>query len=113
NTFSYKNFSLSVLLQWSYGNDLLNANRLVLEGNGLFRPLLNQFASYANRWTPENQNNTLYRSGGQGPFGAYSSRVIEDGSFLRVKTAQFAYKLPSSLIKKAYLTDLVLNITAQ
>ncbi|MFD1628429.1 TonB-dependent receptor [Pseudopedobacter beijingensis] len=113
NTFSYGSFSVSALLQWSYGNDILNANRLVMEGNGLFRPLLNQFATYANRWTPENQNNTLYRSGGHGPIGAYSSRVIEDGSFLRLKTVSFFYKLPEKIVKKASLSDLRINVTAQ
>ena len=113
NNFTYKNLSLGVLLQWSYGNDILNANRLIFEGNGLFRPLLNQFASYADRWTPENQSNTLYRSGGHGPFGAYSSRVIEDGSYLRLKTVSMEYKLPAYLSKKVYASSLSLNIAAQ
>src|SRR5690606_6498679 len=70
NVFNYKSFSLSAFFQWSYGNDNLIANRLIFEGNGLFRPLLNQYATYENRWTPDNQNNELFRSGGHGPFGA-------------------------------------------
>ncbi|MDR2283390.1 MAG: SusC/RagA family TonB-linked outer membrane protein, partial [Sphingobacterium sp.] len=113
NTFGYKAFELSFLFQWSYGNDLLNANRLIFEGNGLFRPLLNQFATYEDRWTPENQNNELFRSGGHGPFGAYSSRVIEDGSYLRLKTLALSYKLPQRLLSKVFLSNLAFTFTAQ
>ncbi|WP_461790380.1 SusC/RagA family TonB-linked outer membrane protein [Pedobacter sp.] len=99
NNFSYKNFSLSVFMQWSYGNDIMNANRIVLEGNYANRPNLNQFASYTNRWTPENQNNVYHRINGSGPGGVYSTRTMEDGSFLRLKTVQLAYTLPKKLIK--------------
>lgn len=113
NTLTYKNVSLSMLLQWSYGNEVLNANRLIFEGNGLFRPLLNQYASYENRWTAENQNNEFFRSGGHGPFGAYSSRVIEDGSYLRLKTLSLSYNLPESLLKKIHSSYLALTFSAQ
>lgn len=113
NIFNYKSFSLSLFFQWSYGNELLNANRLIFEGNGLARPLLNQFATYENRWTPENQNNELYRSGGHGPFGAYSSRVIEDGSYIRLKTLSFAYRLPQAVLSKVHASDLALTFSGQ
>ncbi|NGM62651.1 TonB-dependent receptor [Sphingobacterium sp. SGG-5] len=113
NVFNYKSFSLSAFFQWSYGNDNLNANRLIFEGNGLFRPLLNQYATYENRWTPDNQNNELYRSGGHGPFGAYSSRVIEDGSYIRLKTLSFSYTLPESLSAKVYASNLAVTFSGQ
>src|SRR5690606_15061259 len=80
NTFAYKNFQLSAFFQWSFGNDVLNANRLIFES--MDRPNQNQLASTLNRWTPENQNTTLHRAGGQG-FQDVSSRVVEDGSYLR------------------------------
>lgn len=111
NNFTYKNFSLSVFLQWSYGNNIMNANRLMLEGNPADRPNLNQFASYNGRWTPENQNNTYYRIGGAGPRGVYSTRTLEDGSFLRLKTVQLSYNLPNKLIKK--ISSLQLYASAQ
>jgi TonB-linked SusC/RagA family outer membrane protein len=113
NSFSYGKFSLNVLLQWSYGNDIYNANRMVFEGNSLGRPGVNQYVNYTNRWTPQNQNNELYRTGGNGPLGYYSSRVIEDGSFLRLKTVALAYSLPSALAKKLYMTNLSFNLSAQ
>lgn len=97
NNFRYKSFDLNVFLQWSYGNDLINVNRIQFEG-GEPRNYLNQFASYSNRWTPENQSNELYRVGGQGPL-VYSSRIIEDGSYLRLKTLSFGYNIPTKLLK--------------
>lgn len=115
NNFRYKDFSLNVFLQWSYGNDVYNANRLLFEGNGGTSSAggRNQYASYNNRWTPDNPSNTIYRTGGGGPIGYHSSRVIEDGSFLRLKTVSFGYSLPTRLIRKLFLSQLTLNVAAQ
>lgn len=113
NNFNYKGFGLNVFFQWSYGNDIYNANRLLLEGNSNGYALINQFASYANRWSPENQTNANYRTRGQGPIGFHSSRVVEDGSYLRLKTVSLNYAIPSRLIKRAYLSSLSLNVAAQ
>jgi TonB-linked SusC/RagA family outer membrane protein len=113
NNFSYKGFTLNMFFQWSYGNNIYNANRLLLEGNSNGFHLINQFASYANRWSPDNQTNANYRTRGQGPIGFHSSRVVEDGSFLRFKTLTLNYALPVNLIKKLYLSELSLNVSAQ
>lgn len=94
NNFSYKGFDLNVFLQWSYGNDIMNANRLLFEGSFHGRSNINQYAVYANRWTPDNPTNEYYRAGGAGPRGVYSDRTIEDGSYLRIKTVQLAYTFP-------------------
>jgi hypothetical protein len=102
-----------MFFQWSYGNNIYNANRLLLEGNSNGFHLINQFASYANRWSPDNQTNANYRTRGQGPIGFHSSRVVEDGSFLRFKTLTLNYALPVNLIKKLYLSELSLNVSAQ
>ncbi len=113
NNFTYKNFDLSVFFQWVYGNKIYNANRLILEGNGLAITDLNQYATYVNRWTPDNQNNELFRTWGQGPIGFHSTRVLEDGSFLRLKTVSFGYNFLPKVIKKLYLTDLKLSVSGQ
>lgn len=113
NNFTYKAFSLNVFMQWSYGNDIYNANRLILEGNSNGWANINQFASYANRWSPTNPTNANYRTRGQGPIGFHSSRVVEDGSFIRLKTVSLNYNLPEKLIKSAYLSSLSVNVSAQ
>ena len=74
---------------------------------------LNQFASYANRWSPENPTNQNYRAGGQGVIGKHSSRVVEDGSYLRLKTLSLDYSIPRKYIKSLHMSDLTLNVSAQ
>ncbi|HYH56762.1 MAG TPA: SusC/RagA family TonB-linked outer membrane protein, partial [Anseongella sp.] len=113
NNFYYKGLSLNVFFQWSYGNDIYNANRLALEGNSNGQSNYNQFASYVNRWTPENPTNENYRTRGQGPIGYYSSRVVEDGSYLRLKTVSLNYSVPARFIERAFLSNLTLSVAAQ
>ncbi|MFL9484956.1 SusC/RagA family TonB-linked outer membrane protein [Chitinophagaceae bacterium LWZ2-11] len=102
NNFTYKGFDLSIFLQWSYGNDILNANRLVFDGNALNKSYLNQFASYENRWTPSHTNTDVFRTGGYYG-GGYASRYVEDGSYLRLKTASLGYSFPQPLLKRLKL----------
>lgn len=110
NNFTWKGFDLNVFLQWSYGNEVANVNRLVFEGTSKLS--LNQFASYADRWTPENQNNKLFRSKGYGPV-AYSSRIIEDASYLRLRTVALGYTIPSAIVKKAGIRSARVYASAQ
>lgn len=112
NNFSYKRFDLNVFLQWSYGNDVYNANRMVFEGNSLAKVNLNQFAEYANRWTPTNPSNTITRVRGEGP-KVYSSRVIEDGSYLRLKTVSLGYNFDEKILKKIKIKNLRVFASAQ
>jgi TonB-linked SusC/RagA family outer membrane protein len=110
NTFSYKNFQLSAFLQWSYGNDILNANRMVFES--MVNGGQNQLTTTLNRWTPENQNTTMHRAGGQG-FEDISSRIVEDGSFLRLKTINLSYKFSKDVIEKLKLNSLEMYLSGQ
>lgn len=113
NNFSYKGLSLNVFFQWSAGNDIFNGNRLVFEGNSNYFYHMNQFASWVDRWSPENPSNKNFRVGGQGPSAFGSSRVIEDGSYLRLKTVSLAYQIPSKYISKLYLKNLSFQVSAQ
>lgn len=111
NNFRYKGFDLNVFFQFSYGGEVLNANRLQFEG-GNGTATQNQFATVKNAWTLENQNNVMFRVGGQGP-RAYSSRVIEDASFVRLKTVSFGYNLPNKYLDKIKLKSLRIFAAAQ
>ncbi len=113
NNLSYKGFDLNVFMQWSYGNDIMNANRYMFEGNGNGRVSMNQYASYIDRWSETNPSNTNFIAKGQGPIGHYSSRVIEDGSYIRLKTVSLGYNLPKNMIRSLYMSNLRLTVAAQ
>ena len=112
NDFTYKGFTLSVFLQWSYGNDVMNANRIALEGNYAGRTV-NQLASYADRWSLDNQTSTNYRAGGYGPRGYYSTRTLEDASYLRIKNMMLAYDLPKKALKIMHMSKLQIYASLQ
>lgn len=112
NNFAYKGFDLSVFFQWSYGNDIMNANKLFFE-NGAYKKDLNQYASYADRWTPENPESNMPAATKSSSNNVISSRIIEDGSFLRLKTVTLGYTLPKAAITKAGLSNARVYLAAQ
>jgi len=119
NNFIYKNFSLNVFFQWSYGNDVLNVNRMVFATTGGYFPNTNQFAEYANRWTPNNPTNEYPRAqyNQRGDVGngipKVTSRLIEDASFLRLKTIALAYSLPANIARKIAAKGVQVNVAMQ
>lgn len=112
NNFIYKDLSLSVFFQWRYGSDVMNANRIIFEGNYANKNI-NQFKTYVDRWSPDNQDSKNFRIGGRGPSGVYSSKTIEDGSFLRLKTVQLAYSFPKKWMKEIHLNTIQVYISGE
>lgn len=112
NNFTYKNFDLNIFFQWSYGNQIQNTSRLVFEGNALNKPYLEQFSSYSDHWTPTNTGSSNYRSGGYYG-GGYSTRTVEDGSYLRLKTASLGYNIPKKLLKKINVSSFRVYVSGQ
>jgi TonB-dependent starch-binding outer membrane protein SusC len=119
NNFTYKNWSFNIFFQWSYGNEILNANRIVFESNGGYSLNYNQLASYAGRWTPNNPTNDIPRArfnlkGDAGsPNPRPSSRVIEDGSFIRLKTMSIGYNLSADFLRSIKINSVRLFASAQ
>jgi TonB-linked SusC/RagA family outer membrane protein len=116
NNFSYKGFDLNVFFQYSYGNEIMNVNRILMEGGGGTSSTkgANMFATYANRWSATNPSNdySTAGAGGQAP-SFYPSRVVEDGSFIRLKTVNFGYKFNPALTKRMKLNEIRLYMSAQ
>lgn len=89
---SFKNFELSLFFQGSQGNDLVNVsnvdNSLVYGyGDNLLKEVL------YDHWTPTNTNAKYPKiSRSQSMF--FSDRLVEDGSYLRLRNIEFAYNLP-------------------
>ena len=122
NSLSYKNFTLTFLIQGSQGNDLFNATRIKTEG-----PTNGASPNLKNRWTIDNQDtdvpafiDQLTRDAagltskvnlGRSAYNR-STRWIEDGSYVRLKNVTFGYNLPKSLVSKVGLQNLRLFVTA-
>ncbi len=119
NNFTYKAFSLGIFFQWSYGNDVLNANKMVFDNGGYYYANSNQFADYVNRWTPSNPTNDIPRAnprtGGTDLDGKVrlSSRLVEDASYLRFKTLTLGYNLPANMIRKLGINQFRVFFAAQ
>ena len=92
---TWKNFTLSLGFNYSLGNDVFNYQRSILEGGLNF---YNQTTSLTNRWRYEGQVTDVPRISYDDPMGnsRFSSRWIEDGSYLRLKTLRLNYKVPVS-----------------
>ncbi len=110
NNIRYKNFSLTVFFSFSYGNQAMNMNRYYLENGSTIS--LNQFASYKDRWTPTNPSNYAPRVKANS-INVSSSRIIEDASFIKLKTAQLSYSVSPKAIKKLGIKSLSFNASGQ
>ncbi|GAB3744673.1 TonB-dependent receptor [Hymenobacter agri] len=119
NNFTWKGFDLNVFFQWSYGNDIFNANRVYLEGGSPPNLQVNYLATYADRWTPTNPSNEIPRAVVAGVAGnvngtrVFSSRTVEDGSFIRLKTIQLGYNVPALYAKRVGLQGVRVYASAQ
>ena len=125
NTLSYKNFDLSVFLNFSVGNDIYNAN--VLNNAALSNDLKNTLSRFTNRWmtidasgnpvtdpaalAALNQGKTIPSYIGMVSDRPYST-MIEDGSFLRINNLSLGYTLPSGWIKRAKISNARVYFTA-
>ncbi len=102
NTFTLGNFDLNVFMTWSYGNDILNANRLAFENGTVSNT--NQLNSYANRWSAQNPASNIPRAASNA-MNFYSSRVVEDGSFLRLNSISLGYQMPKKVVSRIGLAS--------
>jgi TonB-linked SusC/RagA family outer membrane protein len=112
NNFQYKGFDLSVFLQFTEGNQIINANRVTFEGRAIYPANTNMFATYADRWSPTNTNTTIPVRGGYGA-NYLASNIVEDGSFIRLKTISLGYSLPTNLLKHVNVKSARIYVSTQ
>jgi len=110
NTLSYKGFNLSVFFQGSVGNDIYNASRMETEG---MYDAKNQSTSVLDRWRIPGQITDMPRAVATTNNLKASTRFIEDGSFLRLKTLTLSYNISNKLLKKWNILRLQPYFTAQ
>ena len=107
---NYKQFSLNMLFNGVYGNDIVNANmyRFGWASRSTFRNILSD--AWYNRWTPENTNTSYPRIGYDSELlPALMDNTIEDGSYLRLKNISLGYNLDVDSIN--FIDSAILSIT--
>jgi len=114
NDFSYKNFSLNIFLQFSYGNDIYS--NLNMMRNWVFA-YNNVSTDALNRWRKQGDITDYPRPIRNDPlrneYLRVSDRWIEDGSYMRLKNVSLAYDLPRRLANRIFLEGLQLYVTGE
>ncbi|WP_159452042.1 SusC/RagA family TonB-linked outer membrane protein [Hymenobacter roseosalivarius] len=98
NQLSFKGFDLGFFFQYQSGNEIYNNTRAFAEGmNGQF----GQLASVLDRWRPDAPNTDMPRAAFGDPNNnrRTSTRFLEDGSYLRLKTLTLGYNIPEAFTK--------------
>ncbi len=79
--------------------------------------IFGQFATTLNRWTPSNPTTDIRYP--RAVFGdpnnnrRTSTRFLEDGSYLRLKTVTIAYYLPQSILRRLTISSMRFYIQGQ
>ena len=111
NNFSYKNFNLSVFVQGVQGGDIVNTNLYQIKMGKVAN--IPQFV-YDERWTPENAANAKWPKAlaADTRQQRLSNRLIEDGSYVRLKNVNFGYVFnrPTSFIEAINVYGSVSNV---
>ena len=95
--FRYKNWTLDAIFQWVYGKEVYNYLRYQ---NEKMTGLENQSSATLNRWNYEGQQTNVPRALWDDPQGNsdFSTRWIEDGSYLKLKNLTLGYQLPHGFL---------------
>ena len=110
NTFSYKNFDLSIFFQGALGNQVWTGVRASHES---MNSTYNQLATTLERWTGEGSSYSMPRAIYADPNNnsRASTRWLEDGAYAKLKNLTFGYTLPEKWIRKAKMKALRLYVS--
>jgi len=121
NTFTYKDFDLTVYLNGSYGNDVFNQTRRRIDDPRQSHNLSTRALGYARLGLidPDGGNNfrNIQVVGGDSdmprlsPSDAntnyrISDRFVEDGSYLRIQNISLGYTVPRKIVQKLSIDNL-------
>lgn len=123
----FKNFDLTAAFNWSYGNDVYNANKIEYTSSSKYqyRNMISEMRD-GQRWTNLLPNGTITNDVNElaelnrnttmwSPYTkqfVFSDWAVEDGSFLRLNTLTLGYTLPKTLTKKFLVQNLRFYATA-
>ena len=112
NTFEYKGWSLTVDLQFMYGNDVLDRSIHSAEDR---QGIANSYKTVLNAWTEDNQNTPIAQIR---PINAYyttndDSHKVSDASFIRGRNLLLSYRFPQELASRLKLQSLRVSGSVQ
>ena len=112
NTFRYKNLDLTVELQYSVGNDVMDMTSHSSEDRV---SLANSYATVLNAWTPQNQNTQIaeIRDTRAGYVTNVDTHWIKDASFIRGRNILLGYTFANDLAQKMKLSRFRVYVSAQ
>lgn len=123
NNLTYKGFDLNLVFQFTYGNEIFNHSRASYENLGWSRigipgifplPDGNNHKLADNRWmNPGDQTDIPRASLTNVNWREYSSRWLEDGSYLRLKTLTLGYNFAPNMISRFGMSRLRLYAQGQ
>lgn len=98
NTFNYKNFSLNVFVQGSYGAKVFNATyaATAIPTSDVRFITLKDASNY---WTPTNTSSTWRNPASTNKAWVESTQFLQDGSFARLKNISLSYQLNQGIFK--------------
>ena len=106
---NWKGLDVQLFFQGVAGNEIFNAVRLRTEGTGNEATFSR---TMKNVWTESNPSGTIPNPKGSPTNNEDSDRLIEDGSYLRLKTFQIGYSLPDRWISKAKMSRCRIYLSA-
>jgi TonB-linked SusC/RagA family outer membrane protein len=130
NTFTYKNFDLTIFFTGTYGNKVLNFLNLAIDDPNTTGNLTKRAAmDYAHLGLKDPGGsaadvNNVYVSSGDASMprmalndvnsnNRLSSRFVEDGSFLRLQNVTLSYTVPKNIYTKLGFNNVKLYVNAQ
>lgn len=106
---NYKNFSLNIVSNFRVGNDIVNRVwDFYMDGRGTF---INNLKDINNRWT-DNNNSNIPRATIDFRHYDNSSRYMESGTYMRIRSVTLAYKLPAAWLQSAHIQRARIYLTA-
>ena len=103
NEFRFKQFDLNILFSFQQGNSVYTLYRF-FAANGGSRAIRALYTSEANYWKQPGDITDVPRPSIDNYSIENTSRLLEDGSFIRLKFLTLGYNLPGTLINKIGLS---------
>lgn len=110
---SWKGLTLSAFCEFVYGNKVMTGNWYITDGEDVFAQ--NSQNNALNYW--KNPGDTgvtpIPLAGGSNVwYAGYSTRFMEDGSYLRIKDITLSYDLPEKILKPIKMSGVKIYVSA-